>query len=177
MYLGQRAKERRLPSPEPAPQFDFVDHLLTTFHNIEPYLEMIMGHIFKIFQLGWRRTGRALSKIAPVAEKGLIMELEDEGSTDWGNVAQQNWNRRAAMYQKNVRKVAQATTRVVRKGAKTGRGFPFTGRKSSALGTLSVVEALKVMSMESLVATKRKNDALMAGIADSKMCKFVSKDL
>ena len=49
--------------------------------------------------------------------------------------------------------------------------------QSSALGTLSVVEALKVMSMESLVATKRKNDALMAGIADSKMCKFVSKDL
>ena len=49
--------------------------------------------------------------------------------------------------------------------------------QSSALGTLSVVEALKVMSMESLVATKRKNDALMAGIADSKMCKFLSKDL
>lgn len=82
-----------------------------------------MGHVFKIYQLGWRRTGWALSKIAPVAEKGLIMELEDEGSSDWGNVAQQNWNRRAAMYQKNVRKVAQATTRVVRKGAKTGRDW------------------------------------------------------
>ena len=52
--------------------------------------------------------------------------------------------------------------------------FPFTGRKSSALGTLSVVEALKVMSMESLVATKRKNEALMASLADSKQCKFLS---
>jgi glyceraldehyde-3-phosphate dehydrogenase (NADP+) len=52
--------------------------------------------------------------------------------------------------------------------------FPFTGRKSSALGTLSVVEALKVMSMESLVATKRKNEALMALLADSKQCKFLS---
>uniref|UniRef100_A0A7S3AN93 Succinate-semialdehyde dehydrogenase, mitochondrial n=1 Tax=Haptolina ericina TaxID=156174 RepID=A0A7S3AN93_9EUKA len=32
--------------------------------------------------------------------------------------------------------------------------FPFTGRKSSALGTLSVSEALKVVSIESVVATK-----------------------
>ena len=51
--------------------------------------------------------------------------------------------------------------------------FPFTGRKSSALGTLSVVEALKVMSMESLVATKRKNEELLASLASGKMCKFV----
>ena len=82
--------------------------------------------------------------------------------------------------------------------------FPFTGRKSSALGTLSVTEALKVcplcvvawvlgekenrqrvttvagvpwqvMSMESLVATKRKNEALVAQLADSKCCKFLSR--
>jgi glyceraldehyde-3-phosphate dehydrogenase (NADP+) len=52
--------------------------------------------------------------------------------------------------------------------------FPFTGRKSSALGTLSVTEALKVMSMESLVATKRKNEALMTALANSKHCKFLS---
>ena len=32
--------------------------------------------------------------------------------------------------------------------------FPFTGRKSSALGTLSVSEALKTVSIESVVATK-----------------------
>lgn len=32
--------------------------------------------------------------------------------------------------------------------------FPFTGRKSSALGTLSVTEALKVVSIETVIATK-----------------------
>ena len=32
--------------------------------------------------------------------------------------------------------------------------FPFTGRKSSALGTLSVSEALKMVSIESVTATK-----------------------
>jgi len=53
--------------------------------------------------------------------------------------------------------------------------FPFTGRKSSALGTLSVTEALKVMSMESLVATKRKNEPLVTQLAESKHCKFLSR--
>jgi len=51
--------------------------------------------------------------------------------------------------------------------------FPFTGRKSSALGTLSVTEALNVMSMESLVATKSKNAALVEAIAKSNKCKFL----
>ena len=51
--------------------------------------------------------------------------------------------------------------------------FPFTGRKSSALGTLSVMEALRVMSVEALVATKRKNEQLLKTLADSKACKFL----
>lgn len=51
--------------------------------------------------------------------------------------------------------------------------FPFTGRKSSALGTLSVTEALIVMSMESLVATKSTNASLVNALAQSKKCKFL----
>jgi len=38
--------------------------------------------------------------------------------------------------------------------------FPFSGRKSSAQGTLSVSEALKVVSIESVVATKDNKDGM-----------------
>ena len=48
--------------------------------------------------------------------------------------------------------------------------FPFTGRKSSALGTLSVSEALKTVSIESVVATKDSKggatDMLMLAASD-----------
>jgi len=45
--------------------------------------------------------------------------------------------------------------------------FPFTGRKSSALGTLSVTEALKTVSIESVVASKDTpaGRATMLGLA------------
>jgi len=52
--------------------------------------------------------------------------------------------------------------------------FPFTGRKSSALGTLSVSEALKVVSIESVVATKDSATAHFNALASSKDCKAVS---
>ncbi|EKX48684.1 hypothetical protein GUITHDRAFT_93522 [Guillardia theta CCMP2712] len=52
--------------------------------------------------------------------------------------------------------------------------FPFTGRKSSALGTLSVVEALKPMIVESLVATKgEERISLFNKVIDSKRCTFL----
>merc|ERR1711988_1442146 len=45
--------------------------------------------------------------------------------------------------------------------------FPFTGRKSSALGTLSVTEALKTVSIESVIAAKddKNGRATMMGLA------------
>lgn len=51
------------------------------------------------------------------------MELEDGGSSGWEDVAQQTWNRRANMYQKQLKKVAKATTEVVRQGVKSSREF------------------------------------------------------
>ena len=54
--------------------------------------------------------------------------------------------------------------------------FPFTGRKSSALGTLSVSEALKTVSIESVVALKddAAGNAAMTDLLSSPECVAVS---
>ena len=54
--------------------------------------------------------------------------------------------------------------------------FPFTGRKDSAEGTLSVVDALRSFSIRSLVATKltESNKKLFNEIIDSDMSNFLS---
>ncbi|MCD0488737.1 NADP-dependent glyceraldehyde-3-phosphate dehydrogenase [Pedobacter sp. MC2016-14] len=54
--------------------------------------------------------------------------------------------------------------------------FPFTGRKDSAEGTLSVVDALRSFSIRSLVATKlnEKNKHLINEIVDSNSSNFLS---
>lgn len=54
--------------------------------------------------------------------------------------------------------------------------FPFTGRKDSAEGTLSVVDALRSFSIRSLVATKlnESNKQLINEIVDSNSSNFLS---
>ena len=54
--------------------------------------------------------------------------------------------------------------------------FPFTGRKDSAEGTLSVVDALRSFSIRSLVATKLndKNKQLINEIVNSNSSNFLS---
>lgn len=54
--------------------------------------------------------------------------------------------------------------------------FPFTGRKDSAEGTLSVVDALRSFSIRSLVATKlnENNKQLINAIVDSNSSNFLS---
>jgi glyceraldehyde-3-phosphate dehydrogenase (NADP+) len=54
--------------------------------------------------------------------------------------------------------------------------FPFTGRKDSAEGTLSVVDALRSFSIRSLVATKlnENNKHLLNEIVDSNSSNFLS---
>lgn len=54
--------------------------------------------------------------------------------------------------------------------------FPFTGRKDSAEGTLSVVDALRSFSIRSLVATKLNdsNKHLLNEIIDSQSSNFLS---
>ena len=45
--------------------------------------------------------------------------------------------------------------------------LPFTGRKDSALGTLSVYDALRTFSIRSLVAVPEKEQATLLGLAAS----------
>jgi len=54
--------------------------------------------------------------------------------------------------------------------------FPFTGRKSSASGTLSVKDALRVMSVRTMVATKNANNGLIQTVIDSRKSDFLSMD-
>jgi glyceraldehyde-3-phosphate dehydrogenase (NADP+) len=56
--------------------------------------------------------------------------------------------------------------------------FPFTGRKDSAEGTLSVSDALRVFSIRSLVAAKvnEANEQIVADIIRGRHSKFLSTD-
>jgi len=56
--------------------------------------------------------------------------------------------------------------------------FPFTGRKDSAEGTLSVSDALRVLSIRTLVATKAtpQNEEIVTEIIHSRKSKFLNTD-
>jgi len=78
-------------------------------------------------------------------------------------LAESPFGQQAAVFAKDVDKCAPLLDALalsvgrVNINAQCQRGpdsFPFSGRKSSALGTLSVSEALKVVSVESVIATK-----------------------
>jgi glyceraldehyde-3-phosphate dehydrogenase (NADP+) len=56
--------------------------------------------------------------------------------------------------------------------------FPFTGRKSSAEGTLSVTDALRVFTIRTLVAAKQNdlNREIITNITRGRKSKFLSTD-
>ncbi len=56
--------------------------------------------------------------------------------------------------------------------------FPFTGRKDSAEGTLSVSDALRAFTIRSLVAFKEtdRNKAILTQILSEKKSNFLSTD-
>ena len=56
--------------------------------------------------------------------------------------------------------------------------FPFTGRKDSAEGTLSVSDALRVFSIRTLVAAKgtEANKVILSDIVQERRSSFISTD-
>jgi glyceraldehyde-3-phosphate dehydrogenase (NADP+) len=56
--------------------------------------------------------------------------------------------------------------------------YPFTGRKDSAEGTLSIVDALKVFSIRAMVAAKSsdQNKAIITRILTNRQSQFLSRD-
>ncbi len=56
--------------------------------------------------------------------------------------------------------------------------FPFTGRKDSAVGTLSIHDALRSFSIRTFVASKDNeyNNEILQQLLDSKKCNFINTD-
>jgi glyceraldehyde-3-phosphate dehydrogenase (NADP+) len=56
--------------------------------------------------------------------------------------------------------------------------YPFTGRKNSAVGTLSVFDALRSFSIRSFVATKDNeyNKQILEKLLESKDSNFITTD-
>lgn len=56
--------------------------------------------------------------------------------------------------------------------------FPFTGRKDSAVGTLSIHDALRSFSIRTFVASKDNayNNEILQELLDSKKCNFINTD-
>lgn len=93
----------------------------------------------------------------------------------------------AALFGRNARQIGQWVDGLVNQVCRVNlnsqcqRGpdvFPFTGRKDSAEGTLSVSDALRVFSIRSLVAAKddEANEELISEIVRGRYSKFLSTD-
>lgn len=102
-------------------------------------------------------------------------------------VAASNFGQQAAVFGQDPDKVARLvdvlTTQVCRVNVncQCQRGpdvFPFTGRKDSADGTLSVSDALRVFSIRSMVAAKKSpaNDELVRSIVQGRKSAFLNTD-
>jgi glyceraldehyde-3-phosphate dehydrogenase (NADP+) len=135
--------------------------------------------------------------VCPVTKEMRVWQEEQfgplipiTGFSSFGQVydylAESPFGQQAAVFAKDVSKIGPLVDALamsvgrVNINAQCQRGpdtFPFTGRKSSALGTLSVAEALKTVSIESVVAFKddASGNAAISTLAELDGCNSVSK--
>ncbi len=104
---------------------------------------------------------------------------------DW--VAKSPYGQQAAVFGTDPRQLSRLIDPLVNQVCRVNlncqcqRGpdtFPFTGRKDSAEGTLSVSDALRVFSIRSLVAARATdaNACILSGIVTGRHSKFLSTD-
>lgn len=102
-------------------------------------------------------------------------------------VVNSNYGQQAAIFGKNPDQIAELIDTLANQLSRVNinsqcqRGpdiFPFTGRKDSAEGTLSVSDALKVFSIRTLVAVKETelNKQIITEIVKEQKSKFLSTD-
>ena len=102
-------------------------------------------------------------------------------------IVQSNYGQQASIFGKNPDKIGQLIDILVNQLSRVNinsqcqRGpdiFPFTGRKDSAEGTLSVTDALRVISIRSLAALKEneQNKAIITEIIKDQKSNFLSTD-
>lgn len=104
-----------------------------------------------------------------------------------GHIVESNYGLQASLFTRNpeaagrlIDLLANQVSRI-NVNAQCQRGpdaFPYTGRKDSAEGTLSVTDALRVFSIRALAATRdeRANRDLLSGIVQRRASRFLSTD-
>lgn len=115
-----------------------------------------------------------------------IVPFDDEGQVlDWLELSP--FGQQAAVFGRDARRLGALLDTLVNLVCRVNlnsqcqRGpdtFPFTGRKDSAEGTLSVSDALRVFSIRSLVAAKADpgNERIVSEIVAGRHSKFLSTD-
>lgn len=118
--------------------------------------------------------------VVPVKSFTDIQELLDE-------IANSNYGQQVSLFGKDIQEIAPLIDTLVNLVCRVNlnsscqRGpdvFPFTGRKDSAVGTLSVHDALRSFSIRTFVASKDNsyNNAILEELLNSKTSNFVSTD-
>lgn len=118
--------------------------------------------------------------VIPIKPFNSIEKLLDE-------IADSNYGQQVSLFGTGIDKIAPLIDTLVNLVCRVNlnsscqRGpdvFPFTGRKDSAVGTLSVHDALRSFSIRTFVASKDKkyNNEILRKLLDSKSSNFVSTD-
>ncbi len=103
------------------------------------------------------------------------------------DMADSNYGQQASLFGKDIRTIAPLIDTLVNLVCRVNlnsaaqRGpdvFPFTGRKDSAVGTLSVHDALRSFSIRTFVAAKDNeyNNEILTGLLESKNSNFINTD-
>lgn len=118
--------------------------------------------------------------VVPIASFKNLDEIFDY-------LAESPYGQQASIFSKNASEISALVDILVNQVSRVNintqcqRGpdsFPFTGRKDSAYGTLSVFDALRVFSIRSLVATKdsKMNTNIFSEITSEKKSNFLRMD-
>lgn len=125
-------------------------------------------------------TEEQFGPVVPIVSFNNIEEPLDD-------VANSNYGQQVSIFGQNVRTLAPLIDTLVNLVCRVNlnsscqRGpdvYPFTGRKDSAVGTLSVHDALRSFSIRTFVASKDNtyNNAILKELLDTKASNFISTD-
>ena len=103
------------------------------------------------------------------------------------DMAESNYGQQVSLFGKNIKTIAPLIDSLVNLVSRVNlnsscqRGpdvFPFTGRKDSAVGTLSIHDALRSFSIRTFVASKDNeyNNAILQELLNSKESNFINTD-
>jgi glyceraldehyde-3-phosphate dehydrogenase (NADP+) len=119
--------------------------------------------------------------VVPIRDFSRIEEVDDY-------IVNSSFGSQASIFGKDPKTVGGMIDRLVNQvcrinlNSQCQRGpdvFPFTGRKASAEGTLSVFDALRSFSIRTMVAAKQDSDGkkMIRGILDSDSSRFLSNNI